>query len=157
MLISDCCGATEVGESVNMGICPDCKEHCEYIEKVEEEPVKGLRVKMSDELKQSLISNDSRDHVKEFGNCIGVIEGYIDGSSEEDVDVRWEPSKLRYGYPLKKLIIIREGLLESDLLEVASVLSISAAHAQIAKEENGAKNRRRRTMALLARNRKKLN
>ena len=29
--VSDCCSAQPVGESEDMGICPECKEHCEYV------------------------------------------------------------------------------------------------------------------------------
>ena len=29
---SECCGASMTGEMVDVGICPDCKEHCESIE-----------------------------------------------------------------------------------------------------------------------------
>ena len=31
-MISECCGAAPVAESEDLGICPECKEHCEYIE-----------------------------------------------------------------------------------------------------------------------------
>ena len=31
-LVSDCCSADHVGESLDLGICPECKEHCEYVE-----------------------------------------------------------------------------------------------------------------------------
>jgi DnaJ-class molecular chaperone len=33
-MISDCCGAAPVAESEDIGICPECQEHCEYIEDV---------------------------------------------------------------------------------------------------------------------------
>ena len=29
--MSDCCGAAPVLQSEDVGICPECKEHCEYI------------------------------------------------------------------------------------------------------------------------------
>jgi hypothetical protein len=29
--VSDCCGEEPFLESEDMGICPSCKEHCEYI------------------------------------------------------------------------------------------------------------------------------
>ena len=29
-LLSDRCGATPIEQSDDMGICPECKEHCEY-------------------------------------------------------------------------------------------------------------------------------
>jgi hypothetical protein len=31
-MISDCCGAAPVGVSDDIGICPECKEHCDYVE-----------------------------------------------------------------------------------------------------------------------------
>jgi hypothetical protein len=39
-LVSDCCGASPRGngdnDTVDIGICPDCGEYCEYIEEEEE-------------------------------------------------------------------------------------------------------------------------
>ena len=35
MKISECCEAEPVLDSDDLGICPECKEHCEYIENVE--------------------------------------------------------------------------------------------------------------------------
>jgi len=29
--VSDCCNAQPIGESEEMGICTECKEHCEYV------------------------------------------------------------------------------------------------------------------------------
>ena len=36
MTVSDCCGA-EAGEFYDYGICPDCREHCEWVSDEEEE------------------------------------------------------------------------------------------------------------------------
>ena len=43
MLVSDCCGASDCeisgghGEGwVDVGICPKCREHCEFVEESEE-------------------------------------------------------------------------------------------------------------------------
>ena len=36
MTISDCCGA-EAGEFLDIGICPCCRENCEFIEDEEDE------------------------------------------------------------------------------------------------------------------------
>jgi putative endonuclease len=45
----------------------------------------------------------SSDHVEEFGNCFGIVDQiYEDGF----VDVRWQPSNLRYQYDPKYLNII---------------------------------------------------
>lgn len=30
--LSNCCGASPIGASEDMGMCPECKEHCEYEE-----------------------------------------------------------------------------------------------------------------------------
>ena len=39
----------------------------------------------------------SSGHVKEFGNCIGIVEDLVQPGCPE-LNVRWLPSKLRYGY-----------------------------------------------------------
>ena len=31
--VSDCCGAEPVGESEDLGICPECYDHCDYVER----------------------------------------------------------------------------------------------------------------------------
>jgi hypothetical protein len=35
-MVTDCCGAPPYGngdsDTMDMGICPDCKEHCDYVE-----------------------------------------------------------------------------------------------------------------------------
>lgn len=64
----------------------------------------GTRVRMSAALKERLAVN-SAEHVEEFGECVGVVIGQAEGDWPE-VDVRWEPSGLRYAY------------LPSDLVEV---------------------------------------
>jgi hypothetical protein len=36
--LSDCCGAEGNGSMIDIGICPDCHEHCEFkIDEVDEE------------------------------------------------------------------------------------------------------------------------
>lgn len=37
MYVSNCCGAYMNDVSVDMGICPDCKEHCAVDEESEED------------------------------------------------------------------------------------------------------------------------
>jgi len=32
MLVSNCCGRPVVGNSDDYGLCPECKDHCEYID-----------------------------------------------------------------------------------------------------------------------------
>lgn len=60
----------------------------------------GTKVRMSAKLKESLSRNDSAEHVREFGNCIGVVLGPTDYKSclGPEVDVRWLSSNLRYAY-----------------------------------------------------------
>lgn len=61
----------------------------------------------------------SWEHVKKFEDCIGVIIGWTDynncrlddpeynlGKLGPEVDVRWQPSNLRYCYDPKQLDII---------------------------------------------------
>lgn len=84
----------------------------------------GDRVRMSERLKdhlrlnhESLVSRgvieaDAVSHVDEFGGCVGVVEGPCDyggGRLGPEVDVRWEPSGLRYGYPPSLLDVARGG------------------------------------------------
>lgn len=60
----------------------------------------GTKVKMSDTCKRSLIANGCEEHVKEFGDCEGVVIGptFPGNIQFPDVDVRWFPSMLRYSY-----------------------------------------------------------
>jgi hypothetical protein len=58
----------------------------------------GDRVRMTQKLKDAFIANGCRSHVREFGNCVGVIVGRSDDCEPVSWDVRWIPSKLRYGY-----------------------------------------------------------
>ena len=55
---------------------------------------------MSERFKEALRANDSREHVEEFGDCVGVVQGPTDYGSQQgpEVDVRWQPSNLRYAY-----------------------------------------------------------
>jgi hypothetical protein len=57
----------------------------------------GDRVRMSEALKARFRANGGEDHVAEFGECVGVVEGLLDYGTQKgpDVDVRWEPSRLR--------------------------------------------------------------
>lgn len=64
------------------------------------------KVRMSEELKRNLILNDCEDHVKEFGDCEGIIVGKVFEDDEGIVDVRWQPSGLKYMYDIQNLIVI---------------------------------------------------
>lgn len=61
----------------------------------------------------------SRAHVKEFGDCVGVVVGlmdlnncppgdpnYEDSKVGPELDVRWQPSRLKYGYHPKYLTLV---------------------------------------------------
>jgi len=67
-----------------------------------------MKVKMSEDFKKSLINSGCEDHVKEFGECVGIVEDkmFPDCDDCDEVNVRWLPSKLRYGYSPKELIIV---------------------------------------------------
>lgn len=67
----------------------------------------GTMVRMSDELKQGFINNDCKDHVDEFGDCVGFVEDRMFDDGDE-VNVRWKPSNLRYGYPSDMLVVINK-------------------------------------------------
>lgn len=61
---------------------------------------RGTQVRMSETLKASLIANGCADHVEEFGDWVGTVDGPTDygAHSGPEVDVRWQPSGLRYAY-----------------------------------------------------------
>lgn len=79
----------------------------------------GTRVRMTRELRTKLRWNGSRDHVREFGRCEGIVQGLTDYNNcspsdpsydpkkmGPEFDVRWEPSGLRYAYDPKDLEVI---------------------------------------------------
>lgn len=65
----------------------------------------GVRVKMSERLKRHL-SKTSEDHVAEFGDCVGVVEGPMFEGDTPEVNVRWVTSGLRYGYEAGELEVV---------------------------------------------------
>lgn len=68
---------------------------------------KGDRVRMGDRLKWKLRKNGSGEHVREFGDCVGVVDGPVDwqnGDFGPELDVRWQPSNLRYMYAPDDLV-----------------------------------------------------
>lgn len=64
---------------------------------------------MSPALKKALRRNKSGAHVKEFGHCIGIVQGPTDYGTQKgpEVDVRWQPSNLRYAYAPEQLVRVR--------------------------------------------------
>ncbi len=87
----------------------------------------GTRVKMSETLKAKLrgkcvpgkhlgeLMEEGADdcmlcstaHLNEFGDCEGIVIGPMYPDWEE-VDVRWQPSNLRYGYHPDDLVEVKE-------------------------------------------------
>lgn len=66
----------------------------------------GTKVRMSEGLKALLRASGSHEHVEEFGDCTGIVIGpmFPDVPEAPEVDVRWQPSNLRYGYDPKNLV-----------------------------------------------------
>lgn len=80
---------------------------------------KGTVVKMSEELKELLINNDCKAHVDEFGECEGVVIGLTYPELPDcEVDVRWKPSDLKYGYLPKDLIVIEDYYFYGYIIEL---------------------------------------
>jgi len=79
------------------------------------DPMKpGTYVRMSAQLKDKMRVL-SGAHIREFGRCVGIVEGPVDWnkSGEADpaklgpaVDVRWQPSNLRYMYDPDDLEVV---------------------------------------------------
>lgn len=72
---------------------------------------KGTKVRMSTRLKQHLRRTGSAAHVKEFGDCVGIVLGkvvYPNGKTYEEVDVRWQPSNLKYMYFKNQLVRVNK-------------------------------------------------
>lgn len=75
----------------------------------------GARVRMSDAYKAEAREH-SPAHVAEFGHCIGIVAGPVDynapGAASDpaklgpELDVRWQPSNLRYGYAPEHLVVL---------------------------------------------------
>lgn len=72
----------------------------------------GTHVRMSPQLKDKM-KVSSGAHIREFGRCVGIVEGPVDWNKpgESDpakfgpaVDVRWIPSNLRYMYDPSDLV-----------------------------------------------------
>jgi len=78
----------------------------------------GVRVKMSEHLKDVMIANGSGDHIKEFGENEGIVQGYAEQDSEgnhwPEVDVRWQPDNLRYAYDPALLEVVDNAVIVSS-------------------------------------------
>lgn len=95
----------------------------------------GDKVKMSEELKKGMIANGSDDHIKEFGDC----EGYVDDIEiDTGVEVRWEPSLLRYGYSAKDLVkVVDMNRTREEIL--APYVETPFTHTKIVEKDNALK------------------
>lgn len=82
MKVSNCCGVPAYSngdaDTEDMGICPDCKEHCEYVEEGEGEELNtGKLIKVCDK-----IIKDAKDDATNFdgqpftGKTVGSYMGY---------------------------------------------------------------------------------
>lgn len=60
----------------------------------------GKTVRMSAKHKVALAANGCAEHVEEFGGCEGVVEDLVNYGEQQgpEVNVRWQPSGLRYAY-----------------------------------------------------------
>jgi hypothetical protein len=70
---------------------------------------KGDRVRMSEACKANMLARtgleDSSEHVREFGECIGIVGDPVFKNGEgPEIDVYWQPSNLRYGYDPDELV-----------------------------------------------------
>jgi hypothetical protein len=76
---------------------------------------KGDKVRLTQQAKQEMMSsisnlldNGLKEHVEEFGDCIGTVLGPVDFNNPgeirdenkvgPEIDVVWFPSRLRYAY-----------------------------------------------------------
>lgn len=69
----------------------------------------GRHVRMAAAYKDSLKGTpDGREHVAEFGKCVGIVLGPVDYGVHlgPEVDVQWQPSGLKYGYAIHQLEVI---------------------------------------------------
>jgi len=72
-------------------------------------PPPGTKVRMTADSKEDMLDNGSHRHIWEFGDCTGIVIGPMFENGEGDeVDVRWQPSNLRYGYSVKHLDVVEE-------------------------------------------------
>lgn len=65
----------------------------------------GTLVRMSWKLQAEFIKNGCLEHVEEFSECVGLVEGPVEWKTQmgPEVDVRWQPSNLRYAYHPEEL------------------------------------------------------
>lgn len=72
----------------------------------------GTKVRMRRSLKIALRKNDCDAHVREFGGCVGIVLGPVDYGTQQgpEVDVRWLPSRLKYGYDPMELKVVNTKL-----------------------------------------------
>lgn len=101
-----CCQRCRKAKYKDTGTKPRARcEECRYLN-----PLRmGDRVKMTPKFKAQLRKNGSGVHEREFGHCVGVIQGLVEYPKKRmgpDVNVRWLPSWLRYAYVPENLEIV---------------------------------------------------
>jgi hypothetical protein len=95
---------------------------CKFPDRHHDKRIVGIRVRMTAAFKaanreaplavRKLLDDDAQlTNVEEFGDCVGKVDGLVDwgdGPSGPEVDVRWEPSNLRYAYATKDLEVVKD-------------------------------------------------
>lgn len=79
---------------------------------------KGDIVRLSEAVKRRMRTTVSGAHAREFGSCVGFVNGLTDYHNDGDVlgtksmgpevDVLWRPSGLRYAYHPKDLELVKK-------------------------------------------------
>ncbi len=93
--ISDCCGAEATGEMEDVGICPDCKEHCEFVDLEEDfTEIQLDKTTLPDHEKEVEWVNDNEDKRTGFYDAEeGLFHVRKDGG---EFDFAWHVTKWRY-------------------------------------------------------------
>jgi hypothetical protein len=102
-------------------------------------PRPGDRARLNKRAKREMAAS-SPEHVAEFGDCVGVVEGYCQPGCPE-LDVRWEPSGLRYAYPPHHLELVERAKGQAMTREKSSVLEGLEDAVDVAKREKQAVNK----------------
>lgn len=71
----------------------------------------GATVRMTGDCKARLVANGCGNYVTEFGVCIGTVLGLVGYGTTmgPEVDVRWQPSGLRYAHHPRDLEEVTDG------------------------------------------------
>ena len=59
----------------------------------------GDRVRMTEAFKKNMIARGCADHIEEFGDCEGIVEGPTYPHADcDEVDVKWLPFGTKFAY-----------------------------------------------------------